>query len=275
LDASSKGPVAVLDVTNAFDVANIVETQEIDVIYHLAAILSARGEHDPGLTWEINMGGLRNVLEAARSVAGCRMFWPSSIAAFGPDSPRDQTPQDTVMRPATIYGVTKVAGELLCDYYFRRFRLDVRSVRYPGVISSEHPPGGGTTDYAVEIFHAAVREGRYRAFLREDCVLPMIYMPDCIDAAIKLMDADLSRLVHHNGFNVAAMSFSVGELAAEIKKHLPNFVCEFVPDERQATADSWPRSIDDSAARAEWDWLPKFDLARTTAEMLARLRQPQ
>jgi nucleoside-diphosphate-sugar epimerase len=272
-DSNSNGTVAALDVTDARAVAEIVESHDIDVIYHLAAILSARGEHDPGLTWEINMGGLRNVLDVARSVPECRMFWPSSIGAFGPDTPRDNTPQDTVMRPTTVYGVTKVAGELLCDYYFRRFNLDVRGVRYPGVISSEHLPGGGTTDYAVEIFHAAVREGRYKAFLREDCVLPMIYMPDCIDAAIELMDADLSRLVHHNGFNVAAMSFSVGELAAEIKKHIPEFVCEFAPDERQATADSWPRSIDDSAARAEWDWRPKFDLVRTTADMLARLNQ--
>lgn len=271
--ATARGPVAALDVTDDQAVRDTIEQNEIDVIYHLAAILSARGEHDPDQTWRINMQGLRNVLEAARNVPGCRVFWPSSIAAFGPDTPLVDTPQDTVMRPTTIYGVTKVAGELLCDYYFHRFGLDVRGVRYPGVISSEHLPGGGTTDYAVEIFHAALKDGRYTAFVREDCVLPMIYMPDCIDAALQLMDAELSGLTHHNGFNIAAMSFSVGELAAEIRKHIPEFECDYEPDERQATADTWPRSIDDSVARAEWGWRPKFDLARTAADMLERLQQ--
>jgi nucleoside-diphosphate-sugar epimerase len=270
---SSPGPTARLDVTDASAVREAIGQNEINVIYHLAAVLSARGEHDPDQTWRINMQGLRNVLEAARSVPGCRVFWPSSIAAFGPDTPLVDTPQDTVMRPTTIYGVTKVAGELLCDYYFHRFGLDVRGVRYPGVISSEHLPGGGTTDYAVEIFHAALKDGRYTAFVREDCVLPMIYMPDCIDAALELMDADLAGLTHHNGFNIAAMSFSVGELAAEIKKHVPEFECAYEPDERQATADTWPRSIDDSVARAEWGWRPQYDLARTTADMLDKLRQ--
>ena len=275
-DPAGRGPnepVATLDVTDAGAVKEIIETHEVDVIYHLAAILSARGEREPNLTWAVNMEGLRNVLEAARTADACRVFWPSSIAAFGPDTPRDRTPQDTVMRPTTVYGITKVAGELLCDYYYRRFGLDVRGVRYPGVISSEHPPGGGTTDYAVEIFHAALKDGRYTAFVRADCVLPMIYMPDCISAAIDLMDADLSRLVHRNGFNIAAMSFSVEELAAEIRKHVPGFVCDYAPDERQLTADSWPRSIDDSVARIEWGWHPEYDLARTTSDMLARLRQ--
>jgi nucleoside-diphosphate-sugar epimerase len=270
---SVTGPVATLDVTDAEAVSRIVQRFAVDTIYHLAAVLSVRGEQNPQQTWRINMDGLRNVLEAARLGTGCRVFWPSSIAAFGPDSPRNQTPQDTVMRPTTIYGVTKVAGELLGDYYFHHYGVDVRGVRYPGVISSTSPPGGGTTDYAVHIFDAALRTGRYTSFVREDCVLPMVYMPDCVAAAIQLMEADLASLRHHNGFNIAAMSFSAGELAAEIRKHLPGFVCEYRPDERQAIADSWPRSLDDRDARQEWGWKPEYDLARMTADMLACLRQ--
>ena len=217
------------------------------------------------------MGGLKNALDAARYAGDCRVFWPSSIAAFGPDTPRVATPQDTIMRPTTIYGVSKVAGELLGDYYHRHYGLDVRGVRYPGVISSGSPPGGGTTDYAVEMFHAALAGERYTAFVREDCVLPMVYMPDCIAAAIDLMAADATRLTHRNGYNIAAMSFSAGELAAEIAKHVPGFVCEFQPDERQAIADSWPQTIDDSVARADWDWAPRYDLARMTEDMLEKL----
>ena len=269
----SPGPIERLDVTDANAVLDTVGRHGIDVIYHLAAILSARGEHDPLETWRVNMRGLQNILEAARTTGVAQVFWPSSIAVFGPDTPRDRVPQDTVMRPTTIYGVSKVAGELLADYYVRKYGVDVRGVRYPGVISSGSPPGGGTTDYAVEIFYRALETGRYTAFVREDCVLPMIYMPDCIRAAIQLMDADRSALSHHNGFNVAAMAFSTGELAAEIRKHMPGFVCDYVPDERQAIADSWPRSLDDSAARAEWDWSPEYNLERMTADMLATLRE--
>jgi nucleoside-diphosphate-sugar epimerase len=271
--AGPRGPAARLDVTDPDAILATLKRHEIDVIYHLAARLSAVGEQDPALTWQVNLDGLRNVLEAARQTGVERVFWPSSIAAFGPDTPRDAVPQDAVMRPTTIYGVTKVAGELLCDYYFRRYGLDVRGLRYPGVISSGAPPGGGTTDYAVEIFHAALDGRRYVAFLREDCTLPMIYMPDCIDAAILLMETDVARLVHHNSFNITAMSFSPGELAAEIRKHIPEFRCEYAPDERQAIAESWPRSLDDSAARAEWGWDPQYDLARMTADMLTRLRE--
>jgi nucleoside-diphosphate-sugar epimerase len=200
------------------------------------------------------------------------VFWPSSIAVFGPDTPRDHTPQDTITRPTTIYGVSKVAGELLGDYYARHFGLDVRGVRYPGVISSASLPGGGTTDYAVEMFYAALETGRYTAFVREDCVLPMIYMPDCIEAAMSLMDASFAGLSHHNGYNIGSMSFSVGELAAEIRRHIPDFVCEYVPDERQAIAETWPRSIDDHVAREDWGWQPEYDLARMTADMLEKLR---
>lgn len=266
------GPQECLDVTDAVAVADVVERCGIDLIFHLAAILSARGERAPQTTWQVNVDGLRNVLEAARHAPGCRVFWPSSIAAFGPEAPRDQTPQNTVMRPTTMYGVNKVAGELLGDYYFHHFGLDVRGVRYPGVISSGSLPGGGTTDYAVEMFYAALNGERYTAFVREDCVLPMIYMPDCISAALDLMDAELGGLTHHNGYNIASMSFSAGELAAEIRRHVPGFVCEYAPDERQAIADSWPRSIDDSVARDDWGWQPRFDLGRTTVDMLDKLQ---
>jgi nucleoside-diphosphate-sugar epimerase len=265
------GPRVLLDVTDAAAVRELVTTHDIGAIYHLAAILSARGEHEPQATWAVNMDGLRNVLDAARQREGCRVFWPSSIAAFGPDTPRDQTPQDTIMRPTTIYGVSKVAGELLGDYYFHRYGLDVRGVRYPGVISSGSLPGGGTTDYAVDMFYAALEGSPYTAFVRADCVLPMIYMPDCIEAALSLMQADAALLTHRNGYNIASMSFSAGELAAEIARHIPDFACEFVPDERQAIADSWPRSIDDRIARADWGWQPEYDLARMTRDMLDRL----
>jgi nucleoside-diphosphate-sugar epimerase len=216
---------------------------------------------------------LYNVLEFAREYDLVRVFCPSSIAAFGPETPRDDTPQETVLRPTTMYGVTKVAGELLCDYYFHRFGVDVRGVRYPGIISSETPPGGGTTDYAVHIFYEAIKHKHYTCFVREDTMLPMMYMPDCIKGTIDLMEADLARLKHHADFNLAAMSFSAGELAAEIKKHIPEFTVEYEPDSRQAIADSWPRSIDDSAAQEEWGWQPDFDLAAMTADMLEKLSQ--
>jgi nucleoside-diphosphate-sugar epimerase len=265
------GPYEPLDVTDAAALDELVRRYRIDTIYHLAAILSASGERNPQQAWDVNIGGLHNVLECARKGGLSQVFCPSSIAVFGPGTPLERTPQDAVTRPATIYGVTKVAGELLCDYYFRRYGLDVRGLRYPGVISHRVLPGGGTTDYAVEIFYAAVQRRPYVCFVKEETVLPMIYMPDCLKAAIDLMDADLAVLKHHSNFNVQSMSFSAGELAAEIKKHRPEFVCEFQPDERQAIADTWPRSIDDTAARREWGWRPQYDLAMMTADMLARL----
>jgi len=267
------GPFEFIDVTRREAVEEVVRKYNIDTIYHLAAILSAAGEKNPQLAWHVNMDGLYNILEIAREHELVRVFWPSSIAAFGPDTPRENTPQETVLRPTTMYGVTKVAGELLCDYYFHKYGLDARGVRYPGVISSETLPGGGTTDYAVEIFYEAIKHKRYTCFVREDTVLPMIYMPDCIKAAIDLMEADLSKLKHHNGFNLAAISFSAGELAAEIKKHIPEFTCEYEPDFRQAIADSWPMTIDDSAAREEWGWEPSYDLAAMTADMLEKLSE--
>ena len=267
------GPFEYMDVTQRDSVEEVVRKHCIDTIYHLAAILSAVGEDKPLLTWDVNMNGLHNVLEIAREHKMVRLFCPSSIAVFGPSTPRDNTPQETVMGPSTMYGVTKVAGELLCDYYVRRFGLDVRGLRYPGIISAETLPGGGTTDYAVAIYYEAVRRRRYTCFVREDTVLPMMYMPDCIKSAIDLMEADLSQLKHHSDFNLAAMSFSAGELAAEIRKHIPDFVCEYEPDSRQAIADSWPRSIDDSAAREEWGWEPEYDLAAMTVDMLDKLRR--
>ncbi|MFQ6054306.1 MAG: NAD-dependent epimerase/dehydratase family protein, partial [Candidatus Bathyarchaeia archaeon] len=243
----------------------------IDTIYHMAAVLSAAGEQDPWRAWDVKVNGTYNVLEVAREYDMVRVFHPSSIAVFGPETPRDNTPQETVMRPRTMYGLTKVSNELLDNYYFERFGLDVRGLRYPGIISSETLPGGGTTDYAVEIFYEAIRHRHYTCFLREDTVLPMMYMPDCIKATIDLMNADLSRLKHHADFNVTAMSFSPRELAEEIKKHIPDFTIDYQPDSRQAIADSWPRTIDDSAAREEWGWKPEYDLAAMTSDMLEKL----
>jgi nucleoside-diphosphate-sugar epimerase len=269
----NSGPFEFIDVTRRESVEAVVAEYDIDTIYHLAAILSAVGEDRPLLAWDVNMNGLYNVLEVARERDVVRLFCPSSIAVFGPSTPRDNTPQETVLGPSTMYGVTKVAGELLCSYYVQRFGMDVRGLRYPGIISSETLPGGGTTDYAVAIYYEAIRHQRYTCFVREDTVLPMMYMPDCIKAALDLMEADRSRLRHHADYNLAAMSFSAGELAEEIKKHIPAFVCEYSPDSRQAIADSWPRSIDDSAAREEWGWEPSFDLAAMTVDMLKKLGQ--
>jgi nucleoside-diphosphate-sugar epimerase len=265
------GPFEFLDVTQRGAIGAVVDRYNVDTIYHLAAILSATGERKPQLAWTVNLIGLYKVLEIARERKVGRVFFPSSIAVFGPETPRDNTPQETILRPTTMYGVTKVAGELLGDYYFHRFGLDVRSVRYPGIISSETLPGGGTTDYAVEIFYEAIKHKRYTCFLREDTVLPMMYMPDCIKATLDLMKADLSRLKHHTDFNLAAMSFSPAELVAEIQKHIPEFVCEYKPDFRQDIADSWPRTVDDSAAREEWGWEAEYDLAAMVADMLEKL----
>jgi nucleoside-diphosphate-sugar epimerase len=251
----------------------VVEEYDIDTIYHMAAILSAAGERNPQLAYRVNLDGLYNVLEIAREHEVSRVFWPSSIAVFGPDTPKDDTPQETILRPTTMYGVTKVAGELLCDYYVERFGLDVRGVRYPGIISSETLPGGGTTDYAVEIFYEALKHQRYTCFLDRDTVLPMMYMPDCIRATLMLMDADPDQLEHHADFNLCGLSFSPAELADEIKKHVPEFEITYEPDYRQEIADSWPRTIDGSASREEWGWEPQYDLAAMTVDMLEKLQR--
>lgn len=271
-DLRDGGPCEKVDVTDMKSIERVVDEYHIDTIYHMAAILSAAGEQNPWLAWDVNMNGTYNVLEVARKGKMVRVFVPSSIAAFGPETPRENTPQETVLKPRTIYGLTKVAGELLCNYYFERFGLDVRGVRYPGIISYKTPPGGGTTDYAVEIFYEALKHERYTCFLREDSTLPMMYMPDCIKATLDLMDADLSRLKHHADFNLAAISFSPRELADEIKKHIAEFSIFYEPDSRQAIADSWPMTIDDSSAREEWNWEPGYDLASMTEDMLKNLR---
>jgi nucleoside-diphosphate-sugar epimerase len=262
------GPIEKVDVADKQSIEESVTKYNIDTIYHMAAILSAGGEKDPWLAWKVNMDGTYNVLETAREHELVRVFCPSSIAAFGPETPRDNTPQDTVLRPRTMYGLTKVAGELLCNYYFNKFGLDVRGLRYPGIISNKTQPTGGTTDYAVEIFYEAIKNGRYQCFLREDSWLPMMYMPDCIKATIDLMNADLKKLKHHADYNLAAMSFNPKQIADEIKKHLPKFTITYKPDFRQAIADSWPKSIDDSVAREEWGWKPSYDLKTMTRDML-------
>jgi nucleoside-diphosphate-sugar epimerase len=267
----NSGPFEIVDVAKKDKLQEVVDRYNVDTIYHLAAVLSATGEQNPQFAWNLNMGSLYNVLEIAREQGITRVFWPSSIAAFGPTTPRLKTPQETVLIPTTMYGVTKVAGELLCNYYFAKFNVDVRGLRYPGIISSETPPGGGTTDYAVEIFYEAIKKKKYTCFVREDTVLPMMYMPDCIKSTIDLMEADPSKIKRHDSYNLAGMSFSAGELAEEIKKHIPEFKCEYKPDFRQKIADSWPMSIDDNAARKDWNWKPDYDLATMSKEMISKL----
>lgn len=261
-----------LDSTNARQVQDIIRNGEVGTVYHLAALLSATSEEKPHVAWELNMGGLYKVLEVARQ-SDCKVFFPSSIGAFGPGTPKDDTPQDTIQRPTTMYGVTKVAGELLCDYYHRRFGVDTRGLRFPGLISYAAPPGGGTTDYAVAIFYDAIRYGRYTCFLKPDTRLDMMYMPDAIAALIKLMESDPTKLVHRNSFNVTAMNFTPEELAAEIRKHIPAFELRYEVDPiRQGIADSWPNSLDCSAAKAEWGFDPQYGLAAMVEDMLTKLR---
>jgi nucleoside-diphosphate-sugar epimerase len=272
-ELEDSGPFLMLDLMDRETISGTIKRERINQIYHLAAILSAVGEARPLEAWEVNMTSLKNVLEACRENDVERIFWPSSIAAFGPTSPRKNTPQNTIMQPTSMYGVTKVAGELLCNYYFHKYGLDTRSVRYPGIISSETLPGGGTTDYAVAIFHEAIQKGHYECFVREDTVLPMLYMPDCINAAIRLMTAPLEQVQRHDGYNLAGMSFSAGELGRSIAKRIPDFTIEYHPDGRQQIADSWPMSLDDSEARRDWGWGPKYDLEGMTDDMLLRLRR--
>lgn len=260
-----------LDVTDRSSVEAAVRGHGSDTIYHLAAILSAVGEENPDLAWEVNMRGLKNVLDVATRSGVGHVFWPSSIGVFGPDAPKAMAPQDSPLNPTTMYGVTKVAGELLCGYYSLRHGLDVRCLRFPGLISSEARPGGGTTDYAVEMFYSAIEGGSYTCFLRGDTTLPMMYMPDAIKAAVQIMEADGTSVKLHRGYNLAAMSFSPAELAAEIRKHMPDFRVTYAPDGRQAIADSWPMSIDDSDSRRDWGWSPSYDLEGMTREMLAVL----
>ncbi|HQZ16539.1 MAG TPA: L-threonine 3-dehydrogenase [Vicinamibacteria bacterium] len=261
-----------LDSTNARQIQDIVRNGEVGTVYHLAALLSATSEEKPHVAWELNMGGLYKVLEVARQ-HDCKVFFPSSIGAFGPGTPKDNTPQDTIQRPTTMYGVTKVAGELLCDYYYKRFGVDTRGLRFPGLISYAAPPGGGTTDYAVAIFYDAIRYGRYTCFLKPDTRLDMMYMPDAIAALIALMEADPAKLIHRNSFNVTAMNFTPEELATAIRKHIPAFEIRYEIDPvRQGIADSWPNSLDCSAASAEWGFAPRFSLGDMVEDMLTKLR---
>ncbi len=265
------GPFFVLDVTEPADVVEAVRGHRIDTIVHLAALLSATGEKEPDFTWEVNVEGMLNVLNTARDLELNQVFVPSSIAVFGPGTPPENTPNDTILRPTTIYGVTKVTGELLGDYYVRKWGLDVRGLRYPGIISAGKPPCGGTTDWAVEMFYAAVKGRPYACFVREDTRLPMMYMPDCIRATLLLMETPFERLIHHTNFNICGLEFSAGELAGAIRRHVPGFECTFEPDERQAIADSWIRSMDDTPAREEWGWSPSFSLESMTRDMLDKL----
>jgi nucleoside-diphosphate-sugar epimerase len=267
------GPFYFIDCTEISTVAEVVKKYKVDTIYHLAALLSAVAEEKPQLAWNVNMIGLYNVLEVARMYE-CSVFTPSSIGAFGPTTPLDKTPQDTIQRPNTMYGVTKVAGELLCDYYFKRFGVDTRGVRYPGIISYKTPPGGGTTDYAVEIYYRAIEHKKYTCYLKKGTYLDMMYMPDALKAAIDLMEASPAKLNHRNAFNVTAMSVAPENIAAEIEKIVPEFTMDFKIDPlRQAIADSWPNSMDDGAAREEWEWQPTYDLVSMTQDMIEKLSQ--
>jgi nucleoside-diphosphate-sugar epimerase len=267
----NSGPFEIIDCGTISVVEKVVKKYKIDVIYHLAAILSAVAEANPKLAWNVNINGLCNILDVAHE-HGCAVFTPSSIGAFGPNTPKDNTPQDTIQRPNTMYGVTKIAGELLCDYYNKKFGVDTRGVRFPGIISYVTLPGGGTTDYSVEIFYEALKHRRYTCYLKPHTYMDMMYMPDAIKAAIDIMEADPEKLLHRNAFNVTAMSFAPENIANEIKRYIPDFVIEYEIDPvRQAIADSWPNKMDDSAAREEWGWKPSYDLASMTKDMLEKL----
>ncbi|AYK06848.1 L-threonine 3-dehydrogenase [Brevibacillus sp. 7WMA2] len=267
-----EGPFEILDVTDAKAMHDIAAKYKVDTIMHLAALLSATAEAKPLLAWNLNMGGLVNALEVAREL-NCQFFTPSSIGAFGPTTPKDNTPQDTIQRPVTMYGVNKVSGELLCDYYYQKFGVDTRGVRFPGLISYVTPPGGGTTDYAVEIYYEAIKNGRYTSYIQKGTYMDMMYMPDALNAIINLMEADASKLQHRNAFNVTAMSFEPEQIAREIKKHIPTFEMDYQVDPiRQGIADSWPNSIDATAAKAEWGFQAEYDLEKMTTDMLAKLR---
>ncbi|HEY0306453.1 MAG TPA: NAD-dependent epimerase/dehydratase family protein [Longimicrobiales bacterium] len=272
-DDQAEGPYEVLDCTNPAAIADTVKKHRADTVYHLAALLSATAEAKPLKAYQINMGTLINVLEVARELK-CAVFTPSSIGAFGPTTPPDPTPQDTIQRPTTMYGVTKVAGELLCDYYFTRFGVDTRGLRYPGLISYVAPPGGGTTDYAVHIFYEALEKKRYTCFLSADTQLDMMYMPDGVRAAIEVMEADPARLQHRNAFNVTAMQLTPRSLARMIEQHIPDFEISYDVDPvRQAIADSWPKRLDDSTAREEWGWKPQYDASTMVTDMLQKLSE--
>jgi nucleoside-diphosphate-sugar epimerase len=267
------GPYVSLDVMNKEMLHVQVIRQNFTQIYLLAAILSATGEKNPNLAWNLNMTGLLNVLDIAREEKISKVYWPSSIAVFGPTSPKKNCPQQTIIEPITVYGISKYAGEFWCNYYHQRFGVDVRSLRYPGLISYKSAPGGGTTDYAVEIFHEAIEELKYECFLSEDTYLPMMYMPDAIRATIELMEAPAVKISIRTAYNISGMSFSPKQIAAEIKKHVPQFSISYKADYRQAIANSWPQSIDDTVARADWGWKEEFNLQKMTLDMIENLNK--
>ncbi|MBM2816157.1 MAG: nucleoside-diphosphate-sugar epimerase [Ignavibacteria bacterium] len=271
-ELEASGPFYYIDVVKKDSVEEIIKKHDIDTIYHMSALLSAVGEKDPMLCWDVNMNGTINILNLAVQYEMARVIIPSSIAVWGPGTPAI-APQECALKPTTMYGVTKVAGEVLADYYVRKFGLDSRGLRYPGIISSETFPGGGTTDYAVAIYYEAVKNRHYTCFVREDTKLPMMYMPDCLKSTLDLAEADFSTLKHHNDFNVGSMSFTVRELADSIRKYIPEFTINYEPDFRQAIADSWPDAVDDSAARSEWGWTPAWDLDTMTRDMLEKLTE--
>ena len=267
------GQYEIIDGLDAKKITEVIKSNKIDTVYNLIALLSAVGEKNPQLSWKINIGSLMNLLEIAKELK-FSLFTPSSIGAFGPSTPHDNTPQDTIMRPTSIYGVTKVTGELLCDYYHLKYKIDTRSVRFPGIISNVTPPGGGTTDYAVDIYYKAILERKFTCNLKAGTYLDMMYMPDALRAATEIMEADSSKLIHRNAFNVAAMSFEPEMIAAEIRKHIPEFEMNYEIDPvRQQIADSWPNKMDDSAAREEWGWQHEFNLPEMTTDMLKILSQ--
>ncbi len=266
--------IAAFEQFDAVDIAkfeNVIKKYDIDTVYHLVGVLSAKGEQNPDAAWRVNMGSLKNVLDLAKDYS-LKVFWPSSIAAFGPSTPRENTPQQTILEPTTMYGVTKVSGELLCNYYFEKYGVDVRSLRYPGIISYKAEPGGGTTDYAVGIYYGALQEKKYTCFVREDTVLPMMYMPDAVKGTIDITEANPSKIKTRFSYNHAAISFSAKEQEESVKKYIPEFVCNYEPDSRQKIADSWPKTIDDSAARTDWGWKHEYDLDKMTQDMLEKLK---
>jgi nucleoside-diphosphate-sugar epimerase len=267
----TQGNFEILDVLNKKQLSEFIRKNGVTQIYHLAAVLSATGEKNPAFAWHLNMDGLIHVLDAAVEFRIEKIYWPSSIAVFGPNTPRNNTPQDTIMDPTTIYGISKLAGERWCNWYFNKHQVDVRSLRYPGLIGYKSKPGGGTTDYAVDIFFKAVMEKKYECFLKADTYLPMMYMDDAVKATIDLMEAPAEKVKIRSSYNISAMSFSPEEIAAEIKKKVPGFSISYSPDFRQIIAESWPKSIDDSAARADWGWAHRFDLGKMTDEILKNL----
>jgi nucleoside-diphosphate-sugar epimerase len=270
-EAANNGPFELLDVMDGSKMVELAKKYEVDTIIHMAALLSATAEAKPVFAWNLNMGGLMNALETAREL-DCQFFTPSSIGAFGPTTPKDNTPQDTIQRPTTMYGVNKVAGELLADYYYHKFGVDTRGLRFPGLISYVTPAGGGTTDYAVDIYYEAIKNGKYTSYIDKGTYMDMMYMPDALNAIVNLMEADASNLKHRNSFNVTAMSFDPEEIAAEIKKHIPGFEISYDVDPiRQGIANSWPNSIDSTAAKEEWGFKAEYDLAKMTKDMLEKL----